>query len=161
MTRRYIDALTGHDTILNKFSGFKLAVKTFDSAQIDGRQNGETLSCSVGEGIWAETLQLTDPKIAVHTNSSPSHSDTSIDPKDCWLSRRQSCLGLLCVGITDLFVPSAINVIEDATERTAAMIEWQNVEEYIFDHPLVTNLMASIGLGSDTVLAAWMAGAHS
>lgn len=161
MTRRYIDALTGQNMILNKFRGGQLAVKTFDSAQIDDRQNGDTLSFSGGEGVWAETRQLTDPKIEVHKYSSRSHSDISVDPKDCPLPRRLICLGLLSVGIADLFVRSAINLIEDAIERAAAMIEWQNVEDCTFERPWVTNLMASIGLGSDTVPAAWMAGGNS
>lgn len=158
MTRRYTDTLTGQDMILNKFSGFKLAVKTFDSAQIDDRKNGDTLSFSGGEGDWVETPQLSYPKIEAHKYSSLPHSDTSVDPKAYPLPRRQLCLGLHCMSITDLLVLNAINSIEDATEQVAAMVEWQNVEEYIFHHPWVTNLMASIGLCSDTVPAAWIAG---
>lgn len=158
MTRRYTDALTGQDMILNNFGGFKLAVKTFDGAQIVDRQNCDTSSFPRGEGIRAKTLQIPNPKIGVYNYLSPTRPDPSADPKDCPLERRQSCLGLLCAGITGLFVPTAFNVTEDATERAAAMIEWQDVEVHIFDHLLVTSSMVSIGLVTNTLAVAWMAG---
>lgn len=137
MNTRYIDALTGQDIILNKFGGFKLAEKTIDCAQID-----DTSSFPIGEGFMAKTLQL---------------NDTSVNPKNCPLTRRELCLGLLCVAPTDSFVLTAIKVTEDAIERAAALIEWQSIEEYIFDHLLVTSPIAPIGLGSDTLAAAWLA----
>lgn len=143
MTRRYIDTVTWQNMTLHKFGRLKLAVKMFDVAQFVGRQNRDILSFPKGNGRRVKTLQLADP---------------SVNLKDCLLTGLESSLGLFCVGFTGLFVPVAINTIEDAMKRTVALTEWQDLESNICGHLWVTSPTASVALNSDTLAAAWLGG---
>ncbi|WP_306257761.1 hypothetical protein [Pararhizobium sp. IMCC21322] len=145
---------------MTKFGGFKLAVKTFDGTQIADLRNGDILSLSK-RGAGATTPQLTDIMTEIYQCSLSTLSDASGDPNDCPLTRRQLCLGPLYLYLKDLVVLVAINVIEHSTERFAASIKWQNAEEYIHYHALVASQMATIGLGSDTEVAAWIIGGNT
>lgn len=142
MTRRYIDAVTWQNMTLHKLGRLKLAVRRFDGAQFVGRQNRDTLSFPKGQRR-AKRLQLTDP---------------SAYPKDCPQTRRESCLGLLCVGLTGLFVLIAMKVSEVAIERAVALVEWQDLENYIYDHLWVTSPTAPVAINSYTLAATWPAG---
>lgn len=143
MTRRYIDTVTWQNMTLHKFGRLKLVVKMFDVAQFVGRLIRDILSFPKGNGRRVKTLQL---------------ADLSVNPKDCLLTGLESSLGLLCVGFTGLFVPVAMKVSEVAIERAAALLEWQDVENYIYGHLWVTSPTASVALNSDTLAAAWLGG---
>lgn len=143
MTRRYIDTVTWQNMTLHKFGRLKLVVKMFDVAQFVGRLIRDILSFPKGNGRRVKTLQLADP---------------SVNPKDCLLTGLESSLGLFCVGFTGLFVPVAINTIEDAMKRTVALTEWQDLESNILDHLWATDPTASIGLSSHKFAAAWLPG---
>lgn len=143
MTRRYIDTVTWQNMTLHKFGRLKLVVKMFDVAQFVGRLIRDILSFPKGNGRRVKTLQL---------------ADLSFNPKDCLLPGLESCLVQLCVGFAGLFVPVAMKVSEVAIERAAALLEWQDVENYICGHLWVTSPTASIGLSSHKFAAAWLPG---
>lgn len=83
--------------------------------------------------------------------------EPSTDPKDYSLTRRQLRLGLLDLGITDDDVVAQIEAIPDETAKATALIEWQDAQNYDFEHPLVVSLITAIGLDGISVSAAWLA----
>lgn len=64
------------------------------------------------------------------------------------ITRRQLRLWLLGNGKTDADVRTIIGAIPDATQRAAAMIEWEDSNTYHRDHPLVAQLAPGIGLAT-------------
>lgn len=82
--------------------------------------------------------------------------EPSTDPSDYTLTRRQLRLGLLGLGITDDDVVAQIEAIPDATARATALIEWQDAQNYDFEHPLVVSLIAAVGLDNISASAAWL-----
>lgn len=151
MVTKYKDLLTGKDVIFNKYGGLARTPDTYN-----GKSNPGVLKFARGALALLTPDQLADLEIEAYEYAPPDPPAPSTDPRDWPLQRRQLRLGLLGLGITDAAVMAAINKIEDATERASALIDWQDADEYNFEHPLVTRLMASVGLNAETAASAWL-----
>lgn len=152
MVTKYKDLLTGEDMVFNQFGGLYRTPQSFN-----GKANPGLLKLGRGALGLLTPQQLADLEIEPYEYTPPEAPAASTDPRDWPLKRRQLRLGLLGLGINDAAVMTAINEIADATQRAAALIEWQDADEYNFEHPLVTKLMASVGLNEQTAATAWLA----
>ncbi|MCR9239676.1 MAG: hypothetical protein NXI17_23645 [Alphaproteobacteria bacterium] len=155
MVTKYKDLLTGEDVVFNDKGGLARTPDTYN-----GSSNPGVLSFARGALALLTPQQLADLSIEAYEYTAPEPPEPpepSTDPKDWPLTRRQLRLGLLGLGITDTSVLAAINAIVDTTQRAAALIEWEDAEEYNYEHPLVASLMTSVGLNADTAAPAWLA----
>ena len=71
------------------------------------------------------------------------------------LTPRQLRLMLLQLNMSDADVTDSINLIPDAGERAAAMIEWNWATRYERDHPLVVQLSAALEFTPEQLDALW------
>jgi hypothetical protein len=152
MTTKYKDLLTGEDLVFNKYGGLTRTPGTFN-----GQSDPGELKFARGALALLTPQQLADLKIEPYEYTPPEPPAPSTDPKDWPLTRRQLRLGLLGLGLTETAVLAAINETEDAAARAVALIEWQDADDYNFDHPLVQQLIARVGLPLETVKTAWLA----
>ncbi len=67
------------------------------------------------------------------------------------LTARQARLWLLRAGLDDGAVRMQIEAISDATQRAAALIEWEYSVEIHLNHPLVQIIGSSLGLSAETL----------
>ena len=75
------------------------------------------------------------------------------------LTARQLRLWLLGAGVSLEAVEAQIEAIADPAARAAARVEWEHASEYRHDHPLVTQIGAALGLGTEDIRGAFIAGA--
>jgi hypothetical protein len=97
--------------------------------------------------------------IEAYEYTPPPKPGPSTDPADYTLTARQLRLGLLSLEVTSSDVLGAINLIDGAVEREAALIEWEYAGEYEFDHPLVSRIMTSLEINDEAAASAWIAAA--
>lgn len=71
------------------------------------------------------------------------------------LSPRQIRLVMLALGLSDEDVEGQISEIPDDYDRAAALIEWRHATEYRRLHPLVVQLLASMGFPADQADDLW------
>lgn len=155
MVTKFRDLQTGEDVAFNKFGGLARTPQSFN-----GKSNPGVLKFGRGALGLLTPQQLADLKIEAYEYVAPEPAPApapSTDPADWPLSRWQLRRGLLAMGITDATVLTAINEIEDAIERAAALIDWQDAKEYNFDHPLVQGLIVKVGIPLETAKQAWLA----
>ncbi|WP_137136613.1 hypothetical protein [Rhizobium sp. FKY42] len=72
------------------------------------------------------------------------------------LTRKQLRNGLLSIGVTSAEVEAQIGTIADPLEREAALIDWQDTQNYRRDNPLVNQIGAAMGLPPEQIDALWM-----
>lgn len=155
MVTKFRDLQTGEDVVLNKFGGLARTPQSFN-----GKSNPGVLKFGRGALGLLTPQQLADLKIEAYEYVAPEPAPPappSTDPVDWPLTRWQLRRGLLAMGITEATVLTAINEIEDATERAAALIDWQDADEYNFGHPLVQSLMLKVGISDASAAQAWLA----
>jgi hypothetical protein len=71
------------------------------------------------------------------------------------LTSRQLRLGLVRHGISLSSVETAIEAIEDPTDREVARIEWKYTTTFERSHPLVNQIGAALGLTPEQIDAMW------
>jgi len=71
------------------------------------------------------------------------------------LTARQLRLGLVLNGISLSSVETAIEAIEDPTDREVARIEWKYTTTFERSHPLVNQIGAALGLTPEQIDAMW------
>lgn len=151
MVTKYKDLLTGEDVVFNKYGGLTRAPNAYNGQSTPG-----VLKFARGALTLLTPQQLIDLAIEPYEYTQPDPV-VSTDPADYPLTRRQLRLGLLEIGLAETAVLEAINEIEDATERAVALIDWQDADNYNFDHPLVKKLISKVGIPQQTVIQAWLA----
>lgn len=72
------------------------------------------------------------------------------------LTRKQLRNGLLSIGVTSADVEAQIATIADPLEREAALIDWQDTNDYERDNPLINQIGAALGLPPEQIDALWL-----
>jgi uncharacterized protein YdiU (UPF0061 family) len=112
-------------------------------------------SGNVGKPL-AECLQELDAAgVKYNRDEIPPDPDDKSRFPTC--TQRQIRLWLLSQGVTAETVRSMIGAMPDATQREAALIEFEYATEYRRDHPLVTMFGTELGLTEEQIDDAFVA----
>lgn len=131
------------------FTGFPEAMLYLGSGDLEKQNQAKTIEQhkNVLFKMWEETsVKLRNGTLSPHTlNVDSLFPPLSWDVVPTYITMRQARLILLQEGLLNQ-VETAINNIQDETQKAAAKIEWEYAQTVHIDSPLVTQIANSFGL---------------
>jgi len=128
-------------------NGIEITEEEYQAA-LDGIVNGKIIS--VESGIFS-IIDPPEPE-PESTDTEPELPESKPTPP---ITARQLRLCLVLNGISLDLVESAIDSIEDKTEREVARIEWEYATVFERSHPLIEQIGTSLGLTTEQIDEMW------
>jgi len=128
-------------------NGIEITEEEYQAA-LDGIMNGKIISVESGIFSIIDPPE-TEPDLP---DSEPELTEPNPMPP---ITARQLRLCLVLNGFSLDLVESAINSIEDETEREVARIEWEYATVFERSHPLIEQIGTSLGLTTEQIDAMW------